>query len=291
MNRTKTYVVDQGWMRSPELAQLIQDEPQSRFVVPDVAMVEMSKSGNWEGTMRSSLAHFYPAAGRTFMSLSVGEALQIELQIYQSIEPQLLPDNFTQFLRSLIKELAENRPGPSMQQIHAKFPGVFAELKANDLLESDVKPRLAGLVQPWLKGLKESVMSLLRRTPRDDRFWRSLIQANAYEFGKKVAMEAGMTGEAADAFLDAKPVVLRYLYVFTRHSLWWAVRHGWDTVASAKAQNHFLDQDYVLIGTFFDELLTKDGDAREAYEDLKIILSTPLMDAVEYCNTMLNAKA
>lgn len=98
-------------------------------------------------------------------------------------------------------------------------------------------------------------MSLLRRTPRDDRFWRSLIQANAYEFGKKVAMEAGMTGEAANAFLDAKPVVL------------------------------------LLIGTFFDELLTKDGDAREAYEDLKIILSTPLMDAVEYCNTVLNAKA
>ncbi len=84
-----------------------------------------------------------------------------------------------------------------------------------------------------------------------------------------------MPGEAVEAFLDAKPVVLRYLYVFTRHSLWWAVRHGWDTVASAKAQNHLLDQDYVLIGSFFDELLTKDGDAREAYEDLKIILSTP----------------
>jgi hypothetical protein len=54
MNMTKTYVVDKGWMRSPELAELIQYEPQSRFVVPDVAMVEMSKSGNWEGTMRAS---------------------------------------------------------------------------------------------------------------------------------------------------------------------------------------------------------------------------------------------
>lgn len=291
MNKPKTYVVDQGWMRSPDLAQIIQDETQSRFVVPDVAMVEMSKSGNWEGTMRASLANFYPAAERTFMSLSVGEALRTELQTHQSIEPQLLPDDFTQFLRSLIKELAENRVGPSMQQMQDKFPGVFTDLKANDLLERDVKPRLAGLVQPWLKGLKESVMSLLRRTPRDDRFWRGLIQANAYVFGKKIATEAGMTDEAAKAFLDTKPLVLRHLYVFTRHSLWWAVRHGWDTVASARAQNHFLDQDYVLIGTFFDQLLSKDGDAREAYEDLKIILSTPLVDAVEYCNTVLNPKA
>lgn len=291
MNQTTTYVVDQGWMRGPELAQLIQDEPQSRFVVPDVAMVEMSKSGYWEGTMRASLANFYPAVERTFMSLSVGEALRTELQTHQSIEPQLLPDEFTQLLRSLIRELAENRVGPSMQQLQDKFLDVFADLKANDLLECDVKPRLAGLVQPWLRGIKESVVSLLRRTPRDDRFWRSLIQANAYVFGKKVAMEAGMNGETAEAFLGARPAVLRYLYVFTRHSLWWAVKHGWDTVASAKAQNHFLDQDYVLIGTFFDELLTKDGDAREAYEDSKIILSTPLINAVQYCNTVLNPNA
>lgn len=82
---TKTYVVDQGWMRSPDLSALLVSEPQSRFVVPDIAMVEMSKSGNWEGTMRPSLKNFYPAVSRTFMSLSVGEALQIELKQRRSI--------------------------------------------------------------------------------------------------------------------------------------------------------------------------------------------------------------
>lgn len=51
--------------------------------------------------------------------------------------------------------------------------------------------------------------------------------------------------------------------------------------------NHFLDQDYVLIGSFFDELLTKDGEARQAYEDLKIMLATPLVEAAEYCNSIL----
>ena len=55
MTPPKTYVVDHGWMRSPDLSSLISSEPQSRFVIPDVAMVEMSKSGNWEDTMRPSL--------------------------------------------------------------------------------------------------------------------------------------------------------------------------------------------------------------------------------------------
>ncbi|SRR5258708_4634656 len=144
----KTYVVDQGWMRSPDLSALINREPQSRFVVPDVAMVEMSKSGNWEGTMRPSLKNFYPAAGRTFMSLCVGEALEMERQRRKSIEPDLLPNDFTEYLRALITELGEDREGPVVKHTRAEFDAVFAELLKNDLLESDAKPRLAGLVQP-----------------------------------------------------------------------------------------------------------------------------------------------
>ncbi len=94
----------------------------------------MSKSGNWEGTMRSSLANFYPAVGRTFMSLSVGEALATELQTNQSIRSQLMPADFTLFLRSLIEELAENRVGPSVTKMQANFAAAFSELKANELL-------------------------------------------------------------------------------------------------------------------------------------------------------------
>lgn len=287
MNQPKTYVVDQGWMRSPDLANLIAAEPQSHFVIPDVSGVEMSKSGNWEGTMRSSLANFYPAVERIFMSLSVGEALATELQTRQSIRSQLVPADFTLFLRSLIEELAENRVGPSVTKMQANFAAAFSDLKANELSVADAKPRLTGLVQPWVKGLKKSVLNLLRRDPVDDRFRLGLIQANASMFAKKIATNSGMSEETAQIFLDSQPLLVRYVYVFTRHSLWWAARNGWTNVDPAKALNHFLDQEYVVIASFFDELLTKDGDARDAYDDLKTMLSTPLSGAVEYCNSVL----
>ena len=110
-------------------------------------MVEMSKSGNWEGTMRPSLKNLYPAVSRIFMSLSVGEGLQIELKQRRSIESDLLPKDFSDFLRGLISELAENREGPTAKRMRTGFNAVFADLLNNDLLEADAKPRLAGLVQ------------------------------------------------------------------------------------------------------------------------------------------------
>ena len=287
MTQPKTYVVDQGWMRSPDLSSIIASEPQSRFVIPDVAMVEMSKSGNWEGTMRPSLKNLYPAVSRTFMSLSVGEGLQIELKQRRSIERDLLPRDFTDFLRGLISELAENREGPTFKRMRADFNAVLADLLKNDLLESDAKPRLTGLVQPWISGLKPETLSILRRQPEDRRFRQCLAQSNAAIFSQKIAKENGMSDEEADAYLSSQPLLLRYVYAFTRHALRWAIHSGWSNVEAGKAMNHFLDQDYVLIGSFFDELLTKDGEARQAYEDLKIMLSTPLVEAAEYCNSVL----
>lgn len=287
MTSLKTYVVDQGWMRSAELSTLIANEPHSRFVIPDIAMVEMSKSGNWEGTMRPSLKNFYPAVSRTFMSLSVGEALQIELKQRRSIESDLLPKEFTQFIRGLISELTENREGPTVKRMRAEFNAVFADLLKNDLLESDAKPRLAGLVQPWISGLKPETLSILRREPEDRRFRLCLGQANGAIFSQKIAKESGMSDEEADAFLISRPLLLRYVYAFTRHALRWVIKSGWSNVEAGKAMNHFLDQDYVLIGSFFDDLLTKDGEARQAYEDLKIMLATPLTEAAEYCNSIL----
>lgn len=241
--------------------------------------------------MRPSLYNFCPAATRTFLSLSVGEALAIELERGKSIEHDLLPDSFRDFVQSLIAELGEYREGPTVESMRANFSAVFADLLQNDLLESDAKPRLAGLVEPWLSGLKPQTLSILRRQPADDRFRLCFIRANAAQFSKQIAKQHGMFDDASEAYLDSQPLLLRYVLLFTRHALRWAIQSGWSNVEASKALNHFLDQDYVLIASFFDELLTKDKETRLAYEELKIMLSTPLADAVNYCNSVLGGNA
>jgi len=52
---TKIYVLDQNYLRSNELKTLIVDEPQAKFVLPDIALLKMCKGDKWRETMQRSL--------------------------------------------------------------------------------------------------------------------------------------------------------------------------------------------------------------------------------------------
>lgn len=52
---TTTYVLDANYLRDNDLVTMLDNEPQSKFVVPDVAFVEMFQNNKWHLTMRKSL--------------------------------------------------------------------------------------------------------------------------------------------------------------------------------------------------------------------------------------------
>lgn len=43
----------------------------------------------------------------------------------------------------------------------------------------------------------------------------------------------GMSDEEADAYLNSQPLLLRYVFAFTRHALRWAVNSGWSKPPAA----------------------------------------------------------
>ncbi len=61
------YIVDQNVMRRPYLAEIIGSQPDAIFIVPDIALVEMSKSHEWESTMRSSFQALSVVVDKTFL--------------------------------------------------------------------------------------------------------------------------------------------------------------------------------------------------------------------------------
>ncbi|MFP3662859.1 hypothetical protein SB768_30795 [Burkholderia sp. SIMBA_043] len=133
-----SYVVDQNRMRKPELQAVITDNPSARFVIPDVAFVEMSKNEtHWKDTMRNSLVPLRPAVERTVLSLSIGEAMAVELATRRAIgKEELLPENFANFVRDLVLELDESRKGSSLSLIETRFKGARGALGSQELLMS-----------------------------------------------------------------------------------------------------------------------------------------------------------
>jgi hypothetical protein len=73
-------------------------------------------------------------------------------------------------------------------------------------------------------------------------------------------------------FLTQKPLVLRFFYASVRHCVDWAARGGLLSMLPERITNDILDQDYVLVGSFFDRLLSKEVKVQEADADLRASL-------------------
>ena len=57
------FVLDQNVMQRPALLDFLRQNPQANLVLPDTALVEMSKSEQWEHTFRRNLAPLHVAVG------------------------------------------------------------------------------------------------------------------------------------------------------------------------------------------------------------------------------------
>jgi hypothetical protein len=272
-----TYVVDQNRMRKPELQTLIVDEPDARFVIPDVAFVEMSKNEvHWKDTMRNSLVPMRPAVQRTVLSVSMGEAMSIELATGRAIDAEgLLPKDFAKFVQDLVVELDDGRTGTSLSMIEAKLATARAVMGAQELDAGSQKANVERIEESLRNNLKPEVRDALRSGKYGPHFRLAFIQSYVQQLLFPQEMEhVGMSQTDAMAFKAEQPMLLRYWYLLARHAVDWMISGGLTGIKATKELNHLLDTQYAAIASYFDGLLSEDEGAMAAYKDLKQMLGT-----------------
>lgn len=97
------YVIDQNVMQRPALPEFVAEHPRAQFVLPDTALVEMCKNSQWEYTFRRNFAALAPVSNRCLMSLSVQEAMGLEVKHGKSVDGRLLPARFRRLVRGAIE--------------------------------------------------------------------------------------------------------------------------------------------------------------------------------------------
>jgi len=269
----KTYVVDQNVMRKKRLRELIADEPDSFFIVPEASLLEMCKSQNWEGTMRPSFAHFSFVGNRAFVTLTVDKAITYELdQLIPVTVQELVNIELTSFVQSLIDELSSSgRPGASMAWISSNFTEMFARLQANELNATLAKERVTEKVELLKKGLKKEVVKALRNH-QYPQYRLALIGAMAEDYVVDHLLAKKISPPDAFTFILGKPMVLRSAILSIRHVLDWMIMSGLDGALPERELNNLFDMEYALSASYFDDLITEDQGAVDAYTDLKEIL-------------------
>jgi hypothetical protein len=267
------YVLDQNYFRTDELRALIRSEPASNFVLPDVALLEMCKSDKWRETMQGSLETLANIPGRVMLSISVGEALNCELAKLKSIEGRLLRKDLTNFVRSILRDVkANDASGQVVSTIAVSINQVQIEIHNDELNhgrnQMSLKMRTniinSALGTERLKELKKGMVSESSRL--------SLIYSVAYDLVETYLAGQGHPRNRINAFLRQKPMMLRYYILGVRHAFEWAKNGGLESLPATKVTNDILDQEYVVIASFFDGIKSLETRVNEAYADLRQML-------------------
>lgn len=263
------YVLDQNYLRAEELGNLIAAEPHSKFVIPDIALLEMCKGDKWKETILRSFAILSTCPGRVFHSIPIGEGLNYELKHGDSIEGKLLPRDFRGFTRAILANVAAGGAGNAIDMIRAKILDAQRDIQQAELNHPNNQQSLlqrVGIIESALAG--EPLRTLRSgQASREDRL--ALIRNVSLDLCSTFLQSHGLSRNKARVLLKRKPLVLRFFYVSVRHCVDWAARSGILSMAPERISNDILDQDYVLVGSFFDRLLSKEIRVQEADADLR----------------------
>lgn len=275
----KHYIVlDQNVLRSLELAELVTMNASVHFVLPDLAFFEMTKNRqSWEHTLALSLKILAPYRNRVHVAKSVSEALRMELARKVPVAGHMLYSDASSFARGVLHSVYHNTDGSELQAIRLDPTDNYGGMVNDYLNHSENKGRLADLIGTTKEMLPEGFEKQMRsrQVSREERLemMRSIVPPLLAEI---LYQDFGFSLEKAWGFIKQKPMVLRYMYL----KLWlcfdWLSKGGFHSLGSDKVTNDLLDHEYILTATYFNGLLSKEGRVKEAYQDMKELLSRPV---------------
>ena len=249
------------------------DEPDLRIILPDMAFLEMTKTAEWESTLRNSLATLAKYPRRVHVCLSVNEALGMELHALRPINTRMTFPDATAFIRDLLHGFQTGQSSKALERIRENPDGHLEELIQQHLNHEENKDRLSGLIESTATRLHDETKKRLRSRKVDEEERLKIL----YEIGTSLLPDVLATRDidrtSSLAFMKKQPMVLRYLFLKAWRCLRWLGDGGFDNRAPVAVTNDELDDQYILAATFYDGLLSEERVVNEAYRDLRRLLA------------------
>lgn len=280
-------VIDRNVIRRGELPEAASD-CEKEFVLTDTFLVEMVKHPEqWAKTVRRDFAALRPIGDRFSLALSVSEALRIELLEDRPVtRAELLPQDFQPLLGELMHVAAQGL-GPSdtlLGKIGDMLPSLRAEqpdLEIPKMQTEDLTRKLRELLRP-------EVVSDLRNGKVQGDAKLFLVEDLAFR-----AYEADCATHKVEMLPMPGSMVSRFFILKVLRAMSWLQNSGLNAAAEGKLYNDVYDDEYVLVGSFFDGTLSAEKRVNEADGALRRIVesasSNQLIDGYrEYASTAID---
>jgi hypothetical protein len=265
-------ILDQNVLRKPELKVAVVEQLSTRFVLPDLAFLEMTKNEHWEETLKRSLNTLSRIPRRAYVAYSINDALARELRSLRSAVGNMLSKPASIFLRDILLWVRTGTETPAIRRIRADPAEDKLALIADHLSHAENKKSIAGLIDGTKRHLSEETQKALRAGKLSEEEELELVHQLARRIAYGVLEDRGVQKEVATTFLIQRPVFYRYLIVNAWNCVRWISTGGFDGFKETSVSNEMLDHQYVLTASCFHGVLSNDARVNEAYKALITVL-------------------
>jgi len=270
--RRRYLVVDQNVYRLPEIATIIANEPNTRFVIPDIALLEMTKSDEWERTLRQSLVQLAAVPHRTVIAHSVNYALSQELVGLKSFVGLMIYRQAMPHLHEIFEWIRTGKTTDTIHKIRSDIQGHRSDMASQFLNHVENKSSAYELITATKSFLPPDLQKRLRQDQSDLSARIEATYRIATSLLVDILVDRGFSRNRAIMYLRKRPVVYRYLVVRAWYCLRWLSLGGFEALKDYKLTNELLDQQYVVTASLFQGILSKEPALNEAYAVLISIL-------------------
>ena len=271
------FVVDQNFMRKPQLRELLDGNSAIQLIVPDCALEEMVRLPKWEATFRQSFRIMASALHRTFFTASIGELLRYERDHLKPIgREQLLPPELTVGARAMITAILGQ--GTSAETARLRATAVRRDIAGERAEPDGVKAKLVAN----LALLKSANGQRLTREIRNGRMSEDARLGLLKLRGEEICQK--LFGNVTGALRLADFLTTRFVYATLWYQEFW-LNGGLEDAKPKTLANDEFDMEYALIASFFGDLLSEDRRAKACADALRRLTDPAteeaLFDALE----------
>lgn len=265
-------VLDRNVIRRTGLAEAAA-EASNEFVLADTFLVEMVKHPEqWVRTIRLDFAELSKFGDRFRISASPGECLRKELLERRSItREELLPPEFRAVLARLMH--AADKAGDLSRALLQDVADLLPALRAEQPPLEIAKDRPEDLTRKLAAKLRPEIISDLRNGNLQGDAKLCLVEDIAFR-----AYEADCAENHRRMLPQPQSMTWRFFILKVWRAMSWLQRGGLETAAQEKLRNDAYDDEYVLLGSFFDGVLSAEKRVNEADAALRRIVGSASSD-------------
>lgn len=267
-------VLDRNVVRRSEFSRYKSD-PDARFVLTDTFFVEAVKNSDaWQETLRRDFEALSLIRARIRMACSVSEALRMESTQSRAItREEWFPSDIQALLDRLIDTAAQS--GESFARELDNIRKILPDLQVEQPDAVESKARTEFVVGELRRHLSKKDLSSLRsdRMPKD-------VKLGLVNYIARAAYTADCLSKSKIWLPWPGSATARFFILRVWRGVWWIQKGGLEQAREHLLQNDGYDDEYVIVGSFVDGVISIEKRVMEASADLTRLIAPGDANAV-----------